>query len=110
MDMKAATPTTKAATTSRQGEHNRKLVAVAKYKRVLRFMLEHGSITRLQAEARPVYDHCLNSTISEMSRTHGLVFDSVVEKHPGYGGVMTPYKRYSVAESCLDAAKAIAWG
>ena len=110
MNKKIATPSTEAATLSRQDDHSRKQAVVAKYKRVLRFMLEHGSITRLQAERQPVYDHCLNSTISEMIRRHGLVFESVVEKRSGYGGIVATYKRYSVAESCLDAAKAIAWG
>ncbi|MBV0932369.1 hypothetical protein [Marinobacterium weihaiense] len=106
---KEAAPATEATTRSTQSEHNRKLAA--KYKRVLRFMLEHGSITRLQAEKPPVFDHCLPSTVScELIRRHGLVINSVLVKHSGFGGVMTSYKQYSVAESSMDAAKAIVWG
>lgn len=109
MDMKNEAPATEATSQCTQNEHNKK--PIAKYKRVLRYMLEHGSITRLQAEKPPVFDHCLPSTIScELVLRHGLVINSVPVKRSGFGGVMTSYKQYSVAESSLDAAKVIAWG
>jgi hypothetical protein len=92
MRKEAATPTTEAATQNRQQQHSKNPAPLAKYKRVLRYMLEHGSINRLQAERAPVFDHCLPSTISgELIKRHGLVIESTTVKRAGFGGVVKQY-------------------
>jgi hypothetical protein len=104
----AATPTTEAATASRQGEHNRNLLH--KYRRVLKYMAEVGPINRDIAKGKPVFDSCVNSTISnDIIGRHGIPIIKVREMYPGFGGEPTPRVWYSLPEEAKEAALALVY-
>lgn len=68
----------------------RKLSHDSKRAAVLRVFLERGQrgLNRFEAE-RLAHDHCLNSTISECVRFHGIEFAKRFEKVPCLGGTKT---------------------
>ena len=67
-----------------------------KLERVLTYLVDHGSINRLEAEKAPVFDHALNSTMSnEIKLRLGLEFSSIPEKTTGYDGLGAIFNRYT---------------
>lgn len=79
-----------------------------KIKRVLTYLVTKGSINRLEAEKPPVFDHSLNSTMSnEIKQRLKLEFSSIPEKTIGYDGLGAIYHRYSLTEHSTEAAKRI---
>lgn len=68
--------------------------------RILKVMLDGGSLNRFDAE--PVGDHCLNSTISTLKNRYGLVFNRSWERVPNRWGSTTPVVRYSLSKSERD--------
>jgi hypothetical protein len=80
-----------------------------KLERVLTYLVENGSINRLEAEKKPVFDHALNSTMSnEFKLRLGLKFTSIPEKTTGYDGLGAIFNRYTfTAESTIKAKQLI---
>lgn len=77
-----------------------------KLERVLIYLVEHGSINRLEAEKAPVFDHALNSTMSnEIKQRLGLEFTSIPEKTTGYNGLGAVFNRYAFTEASTAKAK-----
>ncbi len=77
-----------------------------KLERVLTYLVEHGSINRLEAEKAPVFDHALNSTMSnEIKQRLGLDFTSIPEKTNGYNGLGAIFNRYAFTEVSTVKAK-----
>jgi hypothetical protein len=77
-----------------------------KLERVLTYLVEHGSINRLEAEKAPVFDHALNSTMSnEIKLRLGLEFSSIPEKTIGYNGLGAIFNRYTLTEESTIKAK-----
>lgn len=74
-------------------------VPPSKQERVVTWLLTHGSINRKEAEKPPIYDHCLNSTVSELRQRLELSLIGTREKHQGYGSKPTYYTRYRLTES-----------
>lgn len=64
-----------------------------KWETILRHLLDVGSLNRFQAEL--LHDHCLHSTISGLTRSHGIAFDRKFESVPCVKGrATTRVKRY----------------
>jgi len=79
-----------------------------KLERVLIYIVEHGSINRLEAEKAPVFDHALNSTMSnEFKQRLGLKFSSIPEKTTGYDGLGAIFNRYTFTEESTAKAKVL---
>lgn len=79
-----------------------------KLERVLTWLVEHGSINRLEAEKAPVFDHALPSTMSNEIKTRlGLEFTSALEQCTGFNGMGAQYKRYEFTFKGTQAAKKI---
>nr|WP_320136671.1 hypothetical protein [uncultured Amphritea sp.] len=79
-----------------------------KLERVLTHLVIQGSINRLEAEKAPVFEHALNSTMSnEIKLRLGLTFTSIPEKTLGYDGLGAIYHRYSLSSSSTEEAKKI---
>lgn len=77
-----------------------------KIERVLFHLVTRGSINRLEAEKAPVYDHALNTTMSnEVKQRLGLEFTSTPEECTGYSGHPTIYHRYRLTETSIKKAK-----
>ena len=77
-----------------------------KLERVLTYLVEHGSINRLEAEKAPVFDHALNSTMSnEIKLRLGLEFFSIPEKTTGYDGLGAIFNRYTFTPASEAKAK-----
>jgi len=77
-----------------------------KLERVLIYIVEHGSINRLEAEKAPVFDHALNTTMSnEFKQRLGLEFTSIPEKTIGYNGLGAIFNRYTFTEDSTAKAK-----
>ncbi len=77
-----------------------------KLERVLTWLVENGSINRLEAEKAPVLDHALPSTMSnEIKQRLGIEFTSCLEKCVGYNGLGAYYKRYEFTFKGKQAAK-----
>ncbi|QEQ97322.1 hypothetical protein [Neptunomonas concharum] len=97
-----AAPTTEATSTTDDTRPPTKL------ERVLTWLVEHGSINRLEAEKAPIFDHALPSTMSnEIKKRLGLEFTSVLEKSTGFNGMGAYYKRYKFTFTSSQAAKKI---
>ncbi|MGC8120983.1 hypothetical protein [Marinobacter sp. VGCF2001] len=73
--------------------------------RILKVMLDGGSLNRFDAE--PVGDHCLNSTISTLKNHYGLVFNRSWERVPNRWGSHTPVVRYSLSEAEREKGQVI---
>ncbi|WP_271272862.1 hypothetical protein [Aliamphritea hakodatensis] len=79
-----------------------------KIERVLLHLVTKGSINRLEAEKAPVFDHALNSTMSnEVKQRLGLSFTSLPERHSGYQGLSVIYHRYQLTDESADRAKVL---
>jgi len=79
-----------------------------KLERVLIYIVETGSINRLEAEKAPVFDHALNSTMSnEIKLRLGLEFTSIPEKTIGYDGFGAIFNRYTFTAESEEKAKGI---
>ena len=79
-----------------------------KIERVLTYLVTKDSINRLEAEKAPVFDHALNSTMSnEIKQRLGLIFTSIPEKALGYDGLGSIYHRYALTEDSTAKAKLI---
>ncbi|WP_370278583.1 hypothetical protein [Pontibacterium sp.] len=104
--MKKPTAAPTAATSPKDDEQFIK--PAYKIERVLLYMVQHGSINRLEAEKPPVYDHALNSTMSnEVKLRLGLEFTSTPEKAIGYGGLPAIYHRYKLTPASKQKAKQV---
>lgn len=68
-----------------------------KWERTLGALLE-GPKNSFELEKAPVFDHCPNSTVSELKKRHGLIIITIMIRVPGYAneGAM-------IAEYHLDA-------
>ncbi|MCG8523260.1 MAG: hypothetical protein MI744_13745 [Pseudomonadales bacterium] len=78
---------------------------LTKNARILRVLLDGGSLNRFDAE--PIGDHCLNSTISTLSNDYGLAFARLWERVPTRWGSETSVVRYSLPESELEKAQMV---
>ena len=76
-----------------------------KYERVLMQIVTHGSINRLEAEKKPIFEHTLNSTMSDFKKRMGLCFTSIPEKTTGYNGLGAIYNRYALTDKSTIKAK-----
>lgn len=104
MQNKPAASTTKA--TSQTTNAQQYIKPAFKIERVLLYMINHGSINRLEAEKAPVYDHALNTTMSnEVKQRLGLEFSSTPERAVGYGGIPAIYNRYRLTSASERIAK-----
>jgi hypothetical protein len=75
-------------------ESNQQSKFTLKWQNVLAHFLNGGRLNRFEAE-RVVFDHCLNTTISSLSRDYGLKFERVFETVPCLRGTKTTdVKRY----------------
>ncbi|MBR9886485.1 MAG: hypothetical protein GYB20_02115 [Oceanospirillales bacterium] len=79
---------------------------LTKLERVLAHLVTQSSINRLEAEKAPVFDHALNSTMSnEIKQRLELTFTSIPEKTLGYDGLGAIYHRYSLTDESSEKAK-----
>lgn len=69
-----------------------------KWVRVLLALSKGKSYNRFEAE-RQLNDHCLHSTISTLTNDYGISINRKEEKVPGYQGIPTRVKRYSLERS-----------
>lgn len=69
--------------------------ATPKKIRLITALLE-GAKTSFELEKHPTYDHCPNSTVSEL-RKAGLAIHTEMTVVPGYGGEPARIARYSIA-------------
>jgi hypothetical protein len=77
----------------------------AKWRRVLRALLDRPSIDRRVAAADPfIRDSVLPSTIAELKK-YGLSIDRVIVRRPGYGGQPAFLAEYSLPASERDLAQ-----
>ena len=80
--------------------------APTKIARVLAYLLPAcNSLNRFEAEA--LGDHCLNSTISDLSNRYGLGFKRQLEEVPNRFGKPCLAKRYSLPDSEHDKARKV---
>lgn len=73
-----------------------------KYCRVLRALLD-GPLNRMQAERAPVFDHVLNSTVSELKK-RGIEIHAQMIRLPGYAGLGAHVAEYRLAETSRQRA------
>ncbi len=103
MKKPTAAPT---AATSQTTNAKQYIKPAFKIERVLLYMVNHGSINRLEAEKAPVYEHALNTTMSnELKQRLGLEFSSTPERAIGYGGITAIYNRYRLTSTSEQIAK-----
>lgn len=76
--------------------------AALKYQRVLRRLLD-GPLNRFEAEAYPVSDHTLPSTVSELKR-RGVTISAQLVRLPGYDGRGVHVAEYRLAEESRQRA------
>jgi len=76
----------------------------SKTARVLSVLYHGGTLNRFQAER--LGDHCLNSTISTLANSHGIMFRRVPERVPTRFGVKATVTRYSLSPSSKARARA----
>lgn len=104
MTNKPAAPDT--GTTSQTNTDQQYIKPPYKIERVLFHLVTHGSINRLEAERAPVYDHALNTTMSnEVKQRLDLAFTSTPERSLGYGGIPAIYNRYRLTSTSEQIAK-----
>lgn len=71
-------------------------VPTGKKARILSHLLSGGTLNRFEAET--LGDHCLNSTISELTNRHGLAFTRQSERVPNRWGKPCRVIRYGLPE------------
>lgn len=82
-------------------------VPTGKKARILSHLLSGGTLNRFEAET--LGDHCLNSTISELTNRHGLAFTRQPERVPNRWGKPCRVIRYGLPSSeTVIAAKVLA--
>lgn len=79
--------------------------AAHKWQRTLSALLE-GPKNSFELERAPTYDHCANSTMSELKKRHGLVIHTQMIRVPGYENCGALIAEYRLAEG--SRAKALA--
>lgn len=79
--------------------------APSKIARLLAHFLTGASLNRFDAES--LGDHCLNSTISELSNRHGLAFTRLPERVPNRWGQPCPVTRYALPQSEMEKASQV---
>lgn len=96
--MKKSQPLKK-QTSSSHGQHTtaRQSRAPTKIARVLAHMLDEGPLHRFEAEH--IGDHCLPSTISNLSLRYGLTFRRTWERVPSRWGTPCDVIRFSIPRS-----------
>ena len=73
-----------------------------KIERILKALTNPKGLNRFQAEVLGC--HCLNSTVSALQNTHGVIVSSDWEKVPNRFGSNARCKRYWVSTSSLERA------
>lgn len=101
--MKKATRSEKQGSQS-QGQINTQtpIKAPSKIYRVLAHLVSGETLNRFEAER--IGDHCLNSTISDLSNSYGLLFTRTPEKVSNRWGIACDVIRYSLPPSELERA------
>lgn len=77
--------------------------APSKISRVLEYLVHGGSLNRFEAER--IGEHCLHTTISALSNSHGLLFVRMPESVPNRWGADCRVVRYRLAPSHLARAR-----
>jgi len=78
---------------------------ISKIARILSVFLTGASFNRFEAER--IGDHCLHSTISDLTNRHGLNFKRQNERVPNHWGKPCTVVRYSLPESERQKALAV---
>lgn len=73
-----------------------------KIERILQALTDPKGLNRFEAEV--IGCHCLNTTISALKNTHGVIVSSDWEKVPNRFSGTTRCKRYWVSTSSLESA------
>jgi hypothetical protein len=74
-----------------------------KWRRVLAAMAHGKSFNRFEVE-RELSDHCLHTTVSGL-QARGIVIRRADEVVPGFAGMPTHVKRYTIAPESLERAR-----
>lgn len=82
--------------------------ATPKKVRLLNALLD-GPRTSFQLEGAPVFDHCANSTVSELRKAGVEILTEMITV-PGYGGEPARIARYSLTTKARDKALEIVGG
>ena len=77
--------------------------AAHKWRRTL-FALLQGPHDSFQLERDPVYDHCPNSTVSDLKKRGVEILAEMIEVR-GYAGIPTRIARYSLTGAGREAAR-----
>lgn len=72
---------------------------------ILHYLTFNGSLNRFQAQ--DLGDTVLNTTISTLANTYGIIFERHPEKVPNRFGSKTCVTRYKVAAESIDKAIAL---
>ena len=79
--------------------------ATPKKVRLLTALLE-GPKTSFELEKAPIFDHCANSTVSELRKAGVEILTEMISV-PGYGGEPARIARYSLTPKARDRALTI---
>lgn len=77
-----------------------------KWERTLRAILG-GPKNSFELEKAPVFDHCPNSTVSELKKRHGLVIVTNMIRVPGYANEGAMIAEYHLADESKAKAAAL---
>lgn len=78
---------------------------ITKMENMLRAMLERGALTAIDGfELNPI-DTCLNTTVSDLKKSHGIELERRQNKAANEDGIVKPFKWYWIGEHDLERVK-----